>query len=200
MNLFSDTLLRNTVQYMSSPIVLNPNSDDEYTVHGFITNATLSPNSSYHLHTVNEFMRGDYLLMNDDNDYYIVIGDVVEERGSKYKSTLDFCNYKNEIIETIETDEIIGYLGNGRPIWKKETVVVGFFVGTIRHKEVAIGNNQVITIANTDVILTLKDTPKAREFYTVNKEFMYEGKKWKVIEVNLLKRGLLELKLMSVLL
>lgn len=197
MNLFSDTLLRSTVQYMSNPIVLNPDTDDEYTVNGFITNATLSPNSSYHLHSDSLFMRGDCMMM--DSDYYLVTGDVIQERGSKYKGIIDFCNYKNVVKESVSTGEIVGYYSNGRPIWKTETVIVGLFVGTIRHREVMISASGGITVAHTETILTIKDTAKAREFYTVNAEFTFQDVNWMVREVNNIRQGLLELKLMSVL-
>ncbi|MEK4700263.1 hypothetical protein MKX47_11755 [Solibacillus sp. FSL R7-0668] len=197
MNLFSDTLLRDTVQYMSKPITLNPDSEFEYMVQGFTTNATLSPNSSYHLHAANEFKRGDVLMLTD-NDYYIVTGDVVFERGAKYKAILDYCNYENVIIEKVKTDEIVGRQPNGAPIYKTENKIVGLFVGVFRHREVSIANNQIITVANTETILTLKDTPKARETYAINKVFTFDNVEWTVREVMTTKIGLLELRLMSV--
>lgn len=196
MNLFSDTILRNTIQYMSNPILVNPNSENEYTINGFMTNATLSPNSSYHLHSSNEFKRGDYLMMTDDN-YYMVTGDVIQERGSKYKATLDFCNYKNAITEKVTSNVIVGYQPNGRPIYGTENKVVGLFVGVIRHREVMITSSAGITVANTEVILTLQDNQITREKYVVNFTFNHEGINWMVREVIKTKQGLLELRLMS---
>lgn len=195
MNLFSDTLLRNTVRYMSKPITLNPSTDDEYIVNGFITNATLSPNSSYHLHSDSLFMRGDCMMM--DDDYYLVTGDVIQQRGSKYKATVDYCNYKNFLIEKVN-DEIIGYEGNGRPIWSTKDVIRGLFVGTIKHREIMISSSTGITVANTEVILTIKDNPLARDYHKVNVVLtMADSSKWKIREVMTTKTGLLELRLMS---
>lgn len=193
MNLFDDTMIQDTIQSISEPIIMNPNSDNTYQINGFLSNATLSSNSSYHLHSLDKISRGDILTFDDEN-YYIVIDDVIMKRGCKYKATVQYCNYKNIIIETVR--EIVGYDDFGRPIYNYVEKVVANTVGFIRHKTQTESSGALI-VATSELILTVQDNEINRTSHSINSELEFEGKMWKVREQILTKKGLLELRLNS---
>ena len=194
MNQFNDTLLRDTVQNMSKPIQMNPNDTDEYTIQGFVTNATLNDTSTYHLHSVNEFKRGDFTYLSD-NKFYMVTDDVIHERGSKYKAKIEYCNYVNVMTKT---EQVIAGFVAGRPYYETVTTVIGNFVGIIKQRALVIPSTSGVAVGNTETILMLKDTTQAKEYYTVNKEFEYDGKSWKVQGLSNINKGILEIRLTTV--
>lgn len=194
MNPFNDNMLKETFYSISNPITINPDSDESYTINGFITNATLSPNSSYHLHSLDTFNRGDYFTL-DGQSFYMVTGDVVMMRGSKYKSTADYCNIELPIIEIVQ--EITGYDDFGRPIYGNVEKIVGYNYGVIRHRTMSVEDSTGLMVGITELVVTLRDTAINRTAYTVNKEIVFEGISYKVKEQILTKKGLLELRLGS---
>ncbi|HWJ80197.1 MAG TPA: hypothetical protein VNR61_19200 [Niallia sp.] len=194
MNPFNDNVLKETFYSISNPITMNPNSDESYTINGFITNATLSPNSSYHLHSLDTFNRGDYFTI-DGQSFYMVTGDVVMMRGSKYKSTADYCNSQIPIIETVR--EITGFDDFGRPIYGNVEKIVGNNYGIVRHKQLTVDDGSVLIVANSELVLTLRDNTQNRASYSVNSVIVYEGISWKVREIVYTKKGLLEYRLQS---
>lgn len=194
MKLFDDTILKSTISSISVPIIMNPNSDDTYSINGFITNAKLSEESIRHLHSVDKFNCGDYFKIEDN--YYMVISDVVTMRGSKYKGKVEYCNYSIPITEEIETDEIIKILPNGDVIYKTETIVVGYNVGILKHSSQTESSGGFV-VTTSEYMLTVRDTKENREIYTVNSNVTIEGKPFKVKEVIYSKKGLLEVRLNS---
>lgn len=195
MNLFNDEIIKDTVNELSYPITLNSNASS-VVIEGFITNATLSPNSSYHLHSLDEFKRGDYFTI-DGNNYYMVTGDVIQMRGSKYKATADFCNTNIPVYETKSTGEIIGRLPNGQPIYKTEKILVRNDFGIFRHQTFSISSTGLL-IPSSEIILTVQDNADTKSYYAVNNTFtLIDGTKWQVVEVFKGKIGLLELRLKS---
>ncbi len=200
MNLFDDKLLKDTIQSISNPITINPNDDDTYTIKGFITNATLNSESTYHLHSLEPFNRGDVLTIND-NDYYMVTSDIVMQRGSKYKGIIEYCNYKNPIIVT-ETDYFRDEQGNivyneyGEPVLTTVETIVGYNYGIMKYKSMTEEGTGII-VAITELILTLRDKETNRTAYAVNNEVLFEGQSWKVREQILTNQGLLQLRLGS---
>ena len=193
--IFDYTILEYVIDDISKPIILNPDTDEQNIISGFISNATLSPNSSYHLHSLNLFKRGDFFKMENGN-YYMVTGDVVEKRLAKYKSVADYCNHVIPIYE--EKKVQVGTKPSGEPIYKIEKILVGETVGVLRYKQFTSPNGSIIVI-NTEIEFTIRDTAKARETYKINTKVDIEGKSWNLIEVDYTKQGTLGLMLRSVL-
>lgn len=192
MNLFDDTLLKDTFKSITTHITFNFDSDDQYTIDCFISNATFSPNSSYHIHSLDTFKRGDYFQL--ENNIYMVTGDVITTRGAKYKSVADYCNIKIDKIEIIK--ELIGHDDRGRPIYNEIPTVTGEIYGVIRHRQhVEEGSGLIIGVS--ELLLTIQDNPYNRNTYKLNYEVTFEGVKYKVREVILTKQGLIQLRLNS---
>lgn len=194
MNPFNDSILRDTFKYLINPITLNPEVEgEEYSIKGLVTNAKIRSSSHYHLHSDSLFMRGDFLKKGED--YYLVTGDVIQERGSKYKAEIEYCNYTNKIVEKVK-DKIIGYRPNGQPIWSYVDKVVELYVGVIKNENVIVSTTSEITVANNEIKLIIKNNTTNKAYFTVNKEITIDGEKWLVREVMTFKQGLLELTLM----
>lgn len=194
MKLFDDSIIQDTIKSIAEPIIMNPESDDTYNINGFITNAKLSEESIRHLHSVDKFQRGDCFKI--DDEFYMVTGDVITMRGCKYKAKVEYCNYIVPITEERTTDEIIGYLPNGQPVYKKEKVIVGYNVGILKHSSQTESSGSIIIVTN-EYMLTVRDTEENRTKYVVNSNVNIEGKQFKVHEVIYSKKGILEVRLNS---
>jgi hypothetical protein len=192
MELFDAQTLADTFSGLVQPYVKNELTATPSTVDGFVTNATLSPNSMFHFHSLGEFKRGDYFTIN--GSYYLVIGDVVAQRGFKYKALVEYCNY---IIEPTTTVKIkVGTDALGRPIYKEKTVVDRSEPAVIRYKEMTVDEDSIVTATKT-LVINVQDNTKNRESFLVNETISLYGRSYKVINAEIVKVGLIELKVQS---
>lgn len=189
MELFNKELITSTFNQIASDIVLNPDTDDEYTIKGFLTNATFSANARYHIHSLNRFRCGDYF--NYDGDYYLITGDVAK-RGVKYKSVADYCNIQFPIYEIIR--KIVDYDEFGRPIYEDVEEIVGYNYGVIKHFTL-VQDESAFIVAITDLVLTLRDSEENRDKFTINYELEFEGNHYKIIERDFTKKGIINCRL-----
>lgn len=188
---FNDNLIKNTFSNLTQKYTLNETYDDTYEIEGFVTNATLSPNSSYHLHSLELFNRGDILTYKDK--YYMVTGDVIVDRISKYKATFDYCNW-SQSFKTVE-QQVIGIDDWGRPIIDDVEVDGGTDYGVVRYKDISVSDNNEINQVTPMYTLTVRDMEANRERYKVNGKIDIEGKQFTIYNIVHIKRGLLELRL-----
>lgn len=192
MELFDKELITSTFNTIASDIVLNPDSDEQYNIKGFITNGKFGKDASYYLHSTDQFKCGDYF--NYDGDFYLITSDVVK-RGFKYKGQAELCNITFPIVELVM--EIIDYDEFGRPIYDYVERIVGYNYGVIKQYSVGL-QESVFLIATSDLILTLKDTEMNRNLYTVNYEIEFEGNNYKIIERDFTKKGIINCRLTKV--
>jgi len=192
MKLFDVQTLADTFSGLVQPYMKNELTATPSTVDGFVTNATLSPNSTFHFHSLSEFRRGDYFTIN--GSYYLVTGDVVAHRGFKKKALVEYCNY---IIETTTTVKIkVGTDSLGRPIYKTETVVDRQEPAVINYKSMILDEDSIVTATKT-LVINVQDNAKNRESFQVNKTITIHGRTYKVINAEIVKVGLIELKVQS---
>ncbi|MGN4127391.1 hypothetical protein ACMGD3_20620 [Lysinibacillus sphaericus] len=192
MELFDAQALVDTFSGLVEPYMKNELTPTPSTIDGFMTNATLSPNSTFHFHSLSEFKRGDYFTIN--GSYYLVTGDVVAQRGFKYKALVEYCNY---IIEPTTTVKIkVGTDAMGRPIYKEETLVDRHEPAVISYKEMTVDEDTIVTATKT-LVINVQDNTKNREGFLVNSTLTIHGRTYKVINAEIVKVGLIELKVQS---
>lgn len=192
MNIFDTQTLTEAFSGLVQPYMKNELTATPSTVDGFVTNATLSANSTFHFHSLSEFRRGDYFKIN--GSYYLVTGDVVAQRGFKYKALVEYCNF---IIEPTITVKIkVGTDAMGRPIYKEETIIDRHEPAVISYKEMTVDEDSIVTATKT-LVINVQDNAKNRESFQVNKTIIIHGRTYKVINAEIVKVGLIELKVQS---
>lgn len=192
MKLFDAQTLTETFSGLVQPYMKNELTVTPSTIDGFMSNATLSTNSTFYFHSLNEFKRGDYFTINDS--YYLVTGDVVVQRGFKYKALVEYCNY---VIEPTTTVKIkVGTDAMGRPIYKTETVVDRSEPAVISYKEMTVDEDSIVTATKT-LVINVQDNAKNRKGFQVNSTLAIHGRTYKVINAEIVKVGLIELKVQS---
>lgn len=192
MKLFDAQTLTDTFSELVQPYMKNELTATPSTVEGLLTNTTLSTNSTFHFHSLSEFKRGDYFTIN--GSYYLVTGDIVAHRGFKYKALVEYCNY---IIEPTTTVKIkVGTDALGRPIYKTETVVDRSEPAVICYKEMTVDEDSIVTATKT-LVINVQDNAKNREGFQVNSTIVIHGRPYKVINAEIVKVGLIELKVQS---
>lgn len=191
MKLFDDTIIKETFSIMSEKFIMNELYEDQYKIDGFITNATLSPNSSYHFHSLDLFDRGHILTFNDE--YYMVTSDVVLMRGSKYKGIVDYCNYSRDVIRIEQV--LIGIDNINRPIYNDVETFNRTEYGVLRYKDIQIEVEDAINQVTPILALTLRDTEDNKMDYAVNTKMKIHGREYRVYDIQYVKRGLMQIRL-----
>lgn len=192
MNLFDNDLLIDTLNSVANEITMNPDTDDEYCINGFITNGRFNQDASFYIHSTDRFNCGD-IFQYDDN-HYLITSDVTK-RGIKYKGLAEYCNVDFPVYETKQ--ELVGYDGLGKPIYKPVKVLVAHNYGVIKHQNM-VDAGTVLIIATTDLVLTIRDNESNRETFTINYELEYEGTNYQVTERDFTKKGIIICRLTSV--
>lgn len=192
MNIFDTQTLTDTLTVISKSYVINELDDTATSLQGIITNSELNDESKFHFHSLSKFKRGDYITI--DGSYYLVTGDVVAHRGFKYKSVVEYCNGFFELKE--ERKIKIGTDVVGRPIYKTETVVIGQtpIIATYRDMKLTEGS---ITTATNNLIVTMQDNMSNRTNFQVNATVSLFGSSYKVIDTEVAKVGLLQLRVIT---
>ncbi|ACA39540.1 MULTISPECIES: hypothetical protein [Lysinibacillus] len=192
MNLFDAQTLTETLSGLVQPYMMNELTDTPSAVDGFVTNAMLTPDSTFHFHSLSEFKRGDYISIN--SRYYLVMTDVVAYRRFKYKALVQYCNYVLEPTITVKIK--VGTDAMGRPIYKTETVVDRQEPAVISYKEMTVDEEQIVTATKT-LVINVQDNTKNRKSFQVNETIKLYGRSYKVINAEIVKAGLIELKVQS---
>lgn len=188
---FNDSIMKNQFLNVSENYILNQLYKDKRTIKGFITNATLSPNSSYHLHSMKEFNRGEIVTLK--GKYYMVSGDVILDRVSKYKGILDYCNFQHDIMKSEKV--LIGVDNLGRPIYETRQVLDRSEYGILRYKDISVETNSAINSVMPIYTLFLRDTEDNRSYFTVNQKINIGDKLLSIFNIIYTKQGLLEIRL-----
>ncbi|MGE7694682.1 hypothetical protein ACQKNC_11260 [Lysinibacillus sp. NPDC094177] len=189
MNIFDTQTLTDTLTVISKSYVMNELTDTPSTVEGFVTNSELNDESKFHFHSLSQFKRGDYISI--DGSYYLVTGDVIAHRGFKYKSVVEYCNGFFELTE--EQRIKVGTDAVGRPIYKTEIVVIGQSPIIATYRDMKLTEDS-ITTASKNLIITMQDNLSNRTNFQVNATVSLFGRSYKVIDSEVAKVGLLQLR------
>ncbi|MFJ5563625.1 hypothetical protein [Lysinibacillus xylanilyticus] len=198
MKLLDDKLIQDTIRSIQTQYQFNFYEENPFSISAVITNATFSPNSSYHIHSLSLFQCGDYTKINQDSDnIYIVTSDVLELRGGKFKATLEYCNYS---IPRYEIEQVlIGYDKLGRPIYEEQEVLVGEIPAILKYKDFSITSNEAVNLNEPIYEITVRDNDSAHSYFKLD-ESAYEDieiydKKYRIINVDYSKQGLIRIRL-----
>lgn len=188
MYLTSDKLITDVFMTVAQPILIN-----EAEQSGIITNAHLGMDSRRHLHALQPFEQGNYVEFGEG--VYMVVEDVVNVRGAKYKSTIEYCNY------TVTTPEIeggrieVGRDEFGRPIYDYADPIPGRNVQCILNLDnVRVAGSQ-IRLTTGGILMLVPDTDENRNDFKVNDEYEIYDNKMRITELNRLRKGLIEVSL-----
>lgn len=187
-SMFSKDNLEAVMSQIMSEVIVNKDYEDEYKLRIALTNSTLSPNSSYHVHALDRFNCGDMFIWEGSN--YLVTGDTVLRRHHKYKSTAEYCNAKLEywLLEKVETgrDEL------DRPIYENRWGLKANEAGVMRKEtNISIDENQAINLTDYRMEIKIRDTIENRKTYAINQTIRINGRWFKVADTIYLKNGII---------
>lgn len=185
--LMSTESLKDAFNSLSTEVLINNVSQQ-----AVITTAHLGMQSRRHMHSLEPFNQGDYVVFNKET--YLVIEDVINPRGAKYKATIQYCNH---FITTPETTEKINtgkFDQFGKPIYEY-VKVPGFDIQVIVDEERITLNGGAFRVNTTNLTMLLPDTEKYRAEVVVNAELVILGRKHRVVNINRFRKGLLEVTL-----
>lgn len=153
-----------------------------------ISNSSISEYEDKIISTLDKISRGDLINYNDEN--YLIITESNVKRYDKYKALMRHCNYQ---IETTTADQqiLIGYDDMGRPVYETipgETVYIDSIVD---NKSFSVDMNQAINLPNNQILVTMQDNSQNKELFTVNGTFSLMEKAWTILDVDLVKKGLM---------
>lgn len=198
MQLFDDKLIQDTIRSIQIPYQFNFHEENPFAINAVISNATFSPNSSYHIHSLEIFHCGDYTkISNPSDNIYMVTSDVLEQRGGKYKATLEYCNYSIPIYKLVQT--IIGYDKLNRPIYDEVEMLVGNIPAILKYKDMTYSTNDAINLTKAMYEITIRNNDAAKEHFgleagTYNTVTIYD-KPYRIVNVDYSKQGIIKLTL-----
>jgi hypothetical protein len=198
MNIFDDKLIQDTIKTIQIPYNFNFYEENPFSINAFISNSTFSPNSSYHIHSLELFKSGDYTKIKEDSDnIYLVTSDVLEMRGGKYKATLEYCNYSVPwiVIEKV----LIGYDHLGRPVYEEQEVLKGYIPCILKYKDFSFSSNEAVNLTKPIYEITVRDNDAAKSYFkldesTYNDVTIYDAT-YRIINVDYSKQGLIRIRL-----
>ncbi|WP_026677765.1 hypothetical protein [Fictibacillus gelatini] len=160
-----------------------------------ITNPGLYDFEDRHISTLDKLSRGD--LVTYDNEKYLVITESISKRGGKYKALMRHCN--NIVQIPGETKQVPKLDENGNPVYDRFGDPVYITIQTdptnvpaiVDNKSFSIDSNYAIRVPENQIVVTLQDNELNNRKIKVNFVFTMMGKKWKVVNVDLTKNGLM---------
>ncbi|MFJ3386766.1 hypothetical protein [Lysinibacillus sp. NPDC086135] len=198
MKLLDDQLIQDTIRSIQTQYQFNIYEENPFSINAVITNATFSPNSAYHIHSLSLFHCGDYTKINQDSDnIYMVTSDVLELRGGKFKATLEYCNYS---IPRYEIEQVlIGYDKLGRPIYEEREVLKGYIPSILKYKDFSISSNEAVNLNQPIYEITVRDNEASKEYFGLNEDtyakvIVYDVS-YRIINVDYSKQGLIRIRL-----
>ncbi|ELK22807.1 hypothetical protein AF6_0515 [Anoxybacillus flavithermus TNO-09.006] len=152
-----------------------------------INNAKIGDYEEKYIYTLSNIQRGNLILHNGKN--YIIVSDVTE--GKLYKKALMcHCNY-TIVVEGQKVCEIVSYNVFGEPIEEchtTESISVPVIVDKYAFK---VDDPAPIRVPDKQIIVTMQENETNKSKFTVNTKFDVMGQTWKVVDVDLTRKGLL---------
>ncbi len=198
MKLFDDKLIQNAIKTIQAPYNFNFYEENPFSINAVISNATFSPNSSYHIHSLSLFKCGDYTRINEDSDnIYMVTSDVLEMRGGKYKGTLEYCNYDIELYELVKVE--IGKDDLGRPVYDYVNTLIGIIPSILKYKDFTFTTNDAVNLAKPIYEITVRDNAAARTNFKLDEstypDVTIYNVTYRIVNVDYSKKGLIKIRL-----
>ncbi|MCJ7841758.1 hypothetical protein MUB24_12785 [Lederbergia sp. NSJ-179] len=190
MKLFDKTLIADTFNSISKPVLFNNTGGQGYYLDVVISNAHLGMHERRHIHSLSKFNQGDMVHYADAT--YLVMEDVVSGRGGKFKSTMEYCNY-TIIMPPIEEKVKVGTDDFGRPIYETIYFPNRDVPAIVKYKDIAVVGQYSISFAYKTMNVWIQDNAKNRRDFKVNYVFEMFGRNYKVTNVDIVRNGLLEI-------
>ncbi|OAO80951.1 hypothetical protein [Anoxybacillus flavithermus] len=152
-----------------------------------INNAKIGDYEDKYIYTLSDIQRGNLILHNKKK--YLIVSDVTEEKLYK-KALMRHCNYEI-VIEGQKVCKIVSYNVFGEPIEEchtTESISVPVIVDKYAFK---VDDPAPIRVSENQIIVTVQDNETNKSKFTVNTKFDVMGKTWKVVDVDLTRKGLL---------
>lgn len=178
------------VDSMGDSVLIN---DTEYKV--LITHSNVSKQEERYIHTLEQIKQGDIITY--DNEKYLIVSECVTKRANKYKALMRHCNYSIEIPGA--TEEVMMTDDDGNPIYDRygdeifitvETDPISIYT-IVDNKSFAISGNQLLLVADNQIIVTVQDNQTNRDKLQVNSTFNVMDNEWKVRNIDKTQKGLL---------
>ncbi|GGJ80520.1 hypothetical protein GGR02_003483 [Anoxybacillus voinovskiensis] len=151
-----------------------------------LQNAKIGDYEEKYIYTLSSIQRGNIVRHNEKN--YLVVSDVTEN--SVYRKAL--MRKTNETIRIEQTEQrIVSYNDFGEPIYENVVVSVADVPCIVDKYTFRIDDFAPIRVAENQIIVTMKDDVLNREKFVVNFEFVLYEQNWKVIDVDMTKKGIL---------
>lgn len=146
-------------------------------------------NEDRYIATLTPIERGDTVKFEEEN--FIIITETATKRHGKYKALMRHSNCFIELpgeevcVDTGKTD------WRGAPIYDCHTVAGEQLPCIVDSRTFAIDSVGAISLPTNQIQVVTQDKERSREKLTINFEFPMLGKTWKIINVDLVKNGLL---------
>ena len=152
-----------------------------------VNNAKIGDYEDKYIYTLDSIQRGNLILHNVKN--YLIISDVTE--GKLYKKALMcHCNY-TIVVEGQEVCEIVGWNDFGEPIYECHTTESISVPAIIDKYTFKIDDFAPIRVPENQIIVSIQNNKTNKSKFTVNATFEVMGQTWKVVDVDLTRKGLL---------
>lgn len=190
MKLLNTTLINGAFKSLTEPILINNTENRGYYIDAVISQAHLGMHERRHIHSLTKFKQGDMVHYQDST--YLIMEDVVSQRGSKYKSTMEYCNFLIAM-PPLEERVLVGYDSFGRPEYKYNYSPDRDVPAIVKYKDVAIMGQYAISFAFKTLNVWIQDNPKNRRDFKVNYEFEMFSRNYRVTNIDIVREGLLEI-------
>lgn len=159
-----------------------------------ITNPAISESEERYIHTLDVIRMGD--LVTYQSEMYLVIAESVTKRHGKFKTLMRHCNHvfkiPGEVTRVLLRDENGNVITDidGRPEYdyiEGEPILIPSIIDT---KDFSI-DGQGLKVPVNQIIIILQDNKNNRDGFSMNKEFDLIDKRFKVLNQDLSKVGLI---------
>ena len=185
--LMSTQSLKDTFNSLSTEVLIN-----NVPQQAVITMAHLGMQSKRHLHSLEPFNQGDYVVFNEET--YLVVEDVINPRGVKYKATIEYCNYKAQTPDFVERVLVGVDPDTKKPIYEEITTPGIYFMSIIKQDNISIVNG-AFRLNTSQFTMTAPNNAELDKNLKLNNEIVVYDRKFKIVNINKLRTGLLEVTL-----
>ncbi|MED0665316.1 hypothetical protein P4T04_03195 [Bacillus badius] len=159
-----------------------------------ITNPAINEFEERYIHSLDVIRQGN--LITYQNEYYLTIAESVTKRHGKFKTLLRHCNHVFEIAgeatRVVRRDENgkVVLDDDGRPVYDYIQGDPTFVPSIIENKNFSIDGQQLLVPVN-EIMVIVKDNEKNKKGFAVNNELDLMSKRWKVLNQDYTKVGLI---------
>ncbi|MGE8079242.1 hypothetical protein [Peribacillus loiseleuriae] len=153
-----------------------------------VTNPSISEYEERYIHSLDKVSRGDIVTLEDEQ--YLCLSESIIKRHGKYKVLARHMNVTIEIPGE-ETRIVIGHTPFGDPIFDYRYGEPSYIKAIVDNKSFSVDESASIRLPNNQTEVIVKDNELNRGKFRVNNQVNAIAKRWKVINQDLSKNGLL---------